>query len=262
MEILTNSHKCDNISTGADKPADSFQVTDIKQGLKNENRVNIYIDGEFEFSLDISQVVDFGVKIGKSFSAKEIAEMKSASEFGKLYQSTLEWILSRPHSEKELSDHLKEKQFKRILENKKREFNKQKLKDNPDLKKRQKDLKIRTKTLPEISDENIKKVIERLKERDYVDDQKFAEYYLENRFVKKGISARRLKLELENKGISSEIIEAVFENNPRDEAEEIKKIIAKKRGKYTDEKLISYLVRQGFDYQLSQSLVRETDSQN
>ena len=255
MEILTNSHKCDNIKPSADKSADSFRVTDIKQGLKNENRVNIYIDGEFEFSLDISQVVDFGVKVGKDFSAKEIAEMKSASEFGKLYQSTLEWALLRPHSEKELRDHLKGKQFKRVLENRKREINKEKLENNPDLKKRRKELKIKTKLLPEISDENVKKVIKRLKERDYVDDQKFAEYYLENRFVKKGISARRLKLELKNKGISPEIIESVFENNPRDEAEEIKKIIQKKRNKYDNQKLIAYLSRQGFDYSLIKTML-------
>ena len=41
--------------------------------------------------------------------------------------------------------------------------------------------------------------------------------------------------------------------------EEIKKIIAKKRAKYDDEKLISYLCRQGFSFELAQSLVRETD---
>ncbi len=259
MEILTNNHKYDRIKPCATSVADSFRVTDLKQAVKNENRVNVYIDGEFEFSLDISQVIDFGVKIDKTFTAKKINEMKSASEFGKLYQSTLEWILSRPHSEKELRTHLKEKQYKRILENRKRELNKEKLENDKELKKRQKELKIKTKTLPEISDENVKKVIERLVDRGYVDDEKFAKFYVENRNLKKGISRRRLELELKNKGISPEIIEKVFAENSRDEVEEIKKIIAKKRKKYTDEKLISYLVRQGFDYQLSQSLVRETD---
>ena len=259
MEILTNKDKCDKIDESASSVADSFRVTDLKQAVRNENRVNIYIEGEFEFSLDISQVIDFGIKIGKSFSAKEIAEMKSASEFGKLYQTTLEWLLLRPHSEKELRDHLKEKKFKRTLENRKRELNKEKLKNNPELKTRQKELKIRTKILPEITDENVQKVIVRLKERGYVDDEKFAKFFVENKNQKKGISRRRLELELKNKGISAEIIEKVFSENPRDEAEEIKKIIIKKRKKYTDEKLISYLVRQGFDYQLSQSLVHEMD---
>lgn len=259
MKILTNKDKCDKINESASNVADSFRVTDLKQAIRNKNRINVFIEGEFEFSLDISQVIDFGIKIGKFFSAEKIAEMKSASEFGKLYQTTLEWFLLRPHSEKELRDHLKEKQFKRTLENRKRELNKEKLDKNPELKKRQKDLKIKTKILPEITDENIKKVIIRLKERGYVDDEKFARFFVENKNQKKGISRRRLELELRNKGINNEIIERIFSENLRDEAEEIKKIIIKKRKKYTDEKLISYLVRQGFDYQLSQSLVRETD---
>lgn len=259
MEILTNKQNRDRIKPCAGNAADSFRVTDIKQTLKNENRVNIFIDGEFEFSLDISQVVDFNIKIGKTFTAKEISEMKSASEFGKLYQSSLEWILSRLHSKKEAIDHLKEKQFKRQMENRKREFNKEKLKNDKELKNRQKDLKIKTKILPEISNENIEKVLNRLEERGYIDDEKFAKFYLENRNAKKGISEKRLKLELRNKGISEEIIENVFADNPRNEEEEIKKIIAKKQSRYDEQKLINYLVRQGFDYQLSQNLVRGKD---
>ena len=262
MEILTNSHKCDTMNKSAGGAADSFRVTDLKQALKDKNRINVYIDGEFEFSLDLSQVVDFGLKIGKILTAKEISDLKSASEFGKLYNSTLAWLLSRPHSEKELKTYLKEKQYKRTLENKKRKNNKERLKTDPELRNRQKDLKLRAKSLPEISDENIEKVFNRLKSRGYVDDEKFAKYFVENRNLKKGTSRKKLELELKSKGISSEIIEKVFIENPRDETEEIKKIITKKRKKYTDEKLISYLVRAGFDYQLSQNLVREMDSQN
>ena len=41
----------------------------------------------------------------------------------------------------------------------------------------------------------------------------------------------------------------------RDDTEEILKMIAKKRGKYDDGKLIQYLCRQGFDYQLVRNLV-------
>ena len=59
------------------------------------------------------------------------------------------------------------------------------------------------------------------------------------------------------KGIKKEIISEVLDG--RDDEEEIRKIIARKRARYDDEKLISYLVRQGFSYELVQSLVRETD---
>ena len=41
--------------------------------------------------------------------------------------------------------------------------------------------------------------------------------------------------------------------------EEIRKMIERKRKKYDDEKLISYLCRQGFDYQLVRNLVLGKD---
>ena len=66
-------------------------------------------------------------------------------------------------------------------------------------------------------------------------------------------------MELSQKGVTQECIDAVL--GERDDVEEIQKIIAKKRTKYNDEKLIQYLCRQGFEYQLVRSLVRtcETD---
>ena len=197
-------------------------ITKLKQGVKNPNRVNVFVDEKYAFSLDVVQVVDFKLKEGMEISEEDLTELKKASEFGKLYQRTLEWVLTRPRSEKETRDYL----YKKIYE----------------------------KKLDKIY---IDRIIERLESKKYLDDTKFAEWYVENRFVKKGISRRRLKMELAKKGIGKDIIEQVV--NLRDDEEEIRKIIAKKRNKYDDEKLISYLSRQGFDYQLARNLVLETD---
>ena len=60
-------------------------------------------------------------------------------------------------------------------------------------------------------------------------------------------------MELAQKGVSKDIINEVL--GRRNDEEEILKIIAKKRAKYDDEKLIQYLCRQGFSYQLARSLV-------
>ena len=38
---------------------EGFRITDIKQAIKNENRVNIFVNDKYAFSLDIAQVVDF-----------------------------------------------------------------------------------------------------------------------------------------------------------------------------------------------------------
>ena len=202
---------------------DTCKITALKQGLKNPDRVNVFVDDKFSFSLDISQVVDLKIKVGLLVSAADLAEFKKASEFGKLYQRALEWVLVRPRSERELRDYL----YKKIYEKK-------------------------------LDKNYIDRIIEKLKDKKYVDDLKFAEYYVENRFSKKGISLKRLKMELLKKGVSKEIIEEVLAGSSRNEEEEIKKVILKKRSKYDDEKLTAYLVRQGFQYDLVRELVRQT----
>jgi len=207
----------------------SHQITGLKPGVKNPNRVNVFIDGVFSFSLDLSQVVDYHLKIDKILTSEELAELKHASSYGKLYGRTLEWVLTRPRSVKETRDHLREKRFAKHLD---------------------------------YTDTDIAQVIEQLLAKQYLDDRKFAEWFIENRFVKKGVSPRRLEQELIKKGIDRSVIDELLASSSRDEATEIKKAIAKKSGRYTPEKLLAYLVRQGFSYDLSKELIAESTAQN
>lgn len=243
----------DIVSLGEKQTSHSFEITDIKQAVKNENRVNIFVDGKYDFSLDIAQVVDFKIKKGQHISEKELEKYRHASEYGKLYQRTLEWVLLRPRSVRETDDYLKRKKQKREQENRQATFNRSRSKE--DLAK----YKLRTKIQPEITTSDIEQVVFQLIDRGYLDDKKFAAYFVENRFAKKGISAKRLKMELQKKGISQGIIEEALGSSERSDEEEIKKIIAKKRSRYDNEKLIAYLTRQGFSYQLSRDLVLGTD---
>ena len=208
---------------------DTFKITNIKQAVKNPERVNVFVDGKYEFSLDVTQLLDLKLKVGQEITLAQLSEYKKLSEYGKLYQRTLEWVLSRPRSEKETSDYL----YKKIYEKK-------------------------------LDKEYIGKIIEKLEKKKYLNDEAFAKWYVENRFVKKGISKKRLSLELAKKGISREIVERVLKDFGRDEKEEILKIIAKKRARYDDDKLIQYLGRQGFSYELAKDLVLAsgTDSRN
>ena len=211
----------DEVPEGRSVRGRELMITDLKQGVKNPNRVNVFVDGGFAFSLDVTQVVEYKLKIGKVLTEEELAECKKASEFGKLYQRALEWVLARPRSEKELENYL----FKKVYEKK-------------------------------LDKNYIKTISERLKEKSYVNDRKFAEWWVENRFVNKGVSRKRLQTELMKKGINREIIEEVLEG--RDDEEEARKMIAKKQGKYNEpDKLVAYLCRQGFSYDLAKKIVSE-----
>lgn len=231
----------------------TFKITNIKQAVKNENRVNVYVDGKYSFSLDIAQLVDFKIKVGQEISESDLKEFKQASEFGKLYQRTLEWVLTRPHSIRETKDYL----YRKIRNSSSVALRAAR----PSLTTSEEHSDFPNKeTMSGFSDA----IIERLIQKGYLDDLKFAEYYVENRFVKKGISKKRLQMELMKKGVSREIIEQVLEVSSRNDEEEIMKMIAKKRNKYDDEKLIQYLCRQGFHFETVRNLVQTygTDSQN
>ena len=231
----------------------TFKITNIKQAVKNENRVNVYVDGKYSFSLDIAQLVDFKIKIGQEISESELTVFKKASTFGKLYQRTLEWVLTRPHSIRETKDYLYRKTTSLNRGSKTRPSGPERSRDSDSCFPSK-------ETFFNFSDA----IIERLIQKGYLDDLKFAEYYVENRFVKKGISKKRLQMELMKKGVSREIIEQVLGVSSRNDEEEIMKMIAKKRNKYDDEKLIQYLCRQGFHFETVRNLVQTygTDSQN
>ena len=86
-----------------------LSITEMKQGVKNLNRVNLYVNGRYELSLDVAQVVDYGLKVGLVVNEERLLELKRASEFGKLYQRTLEWVLMRPRAVRETKDYLTRK---------------------------------------------------------------------------------------------------------------------------------------------------------
>ena len=235
-------------------------ITDLKSGVRDQNRVNVFIDGEFSFSLDLAQVVDYHLKIDKTLTDAEISDLKHASAYGKLYAQTLEWILMKPRSIKETRDHLTEKLFKVKLDNRRRAENRERIKSDPEFKRLVKEHKTKTRERELFTKEDIEQVIIKLQEKHYLDDRKFAEWFIENRFARKGVSTTRLRQELRQKGIEGSLIDELLENSPRNESEEIKKVI-KKRGPKTDaEKLLAYLVRHGFNYDLSRDLVGQYSS--
>jgi regulatory protein len=104
--------------------------------------------------------------------------------------------------------------------------------------------------------EMLEPIIKELKAKKYVDDWDFARFWVENRRLKKGISGRRLREELLTKGVACDIIDEVLALSERADADEIKKIVAKKRKRYDDKQLMAYLVRQGFDYAIVKEIVQ------
>ncbi len=207
--------------------------------IKNPDRVNVSVDGQYRFSLDVYQLGALGVKVGKDYSEEELLELESESQFGKLYARALEYCLMRPHSAKEVRDYL----WRKTLDSKVRN-------------QKTGEISSREGVSKDIAD----KVFNRLVERGYINDESFARFWIENRNQTKGTSLRKLQNELRTKGVESSIIEAILNESSRNDEDELGKMIVKKRSKYPDEqKLIQYLLRQGFRYDDIRSALSQSD---
>lgn len=205
-----------------------MKITALTSQQKDPNRINVMVDGTYRFSLDISQVVSLGVKVGQEYSEKELTEIEGESQFGKLYARALEYCLMRPHSAREVRDYLWRKT----------RATKYKSRKTGEIKERE-----------GYATELVERVFDKLVDKSHVDDESFARFWVENRNQTKGASRRKLEAELRAKGVSQEIIAQQLSESDRTDDSELQKVIAKKRNKYQDEqKLMQYLARQGFSY--------------
>ena len=261
-------------------------VTSLRGAVRDPHRINVFLDGKFSFSLTLTELADSKLHQGQVLTDPEVERLRNLSGLGKLYQQTLEYCFSRPHSKKEIIDYLERKRLRRDISWKRFEEHQLKMQNDPEYTAKVKEIrqhtrdqnqKIReidftenntyeyrgvqksnlpTKPADRITSEMIQEVVSRLESQNYINDQDFARYFIENRHQNKGISTKRLIQELKIKGIDSDIIEqAIFDqgtgNFLRDEEVEIEKMIKKQLRKTSDrQKIIAYLARQGFSYDL------------
>lgn len=216
-----------------------MKITDISVQARNPDRVNISVDGKYRLSLDVYQVTELGIKNGVEVTSEELAKWEEESTFGKLYARALEYTMVRPHSAREIKDYL----WRKTRATK--------------YKTRKGEIKDRAGVSQVIAD----RVFARLQDRGYIDDEKFVHFWLENRNARKGTSTRKLVSELRGKGIGQGMIDSLLPSCERSDETEIDKIIAKKRARYDDQKLMQYLARHGFDFDLIKSKLNEFPDQ-
>lgn len=204
-----------------------MRITAIKAQIKNTERVSVYLDGKYSFSLTQNQLLELRIHSGMELTEQELEDLKKASDYGKLLERSMNYVMIRPRSIRELRDYL-----------------------------------WRKKADPEMAE----KIITKLETRGYLGDASFARSWVRARQLTKPVSKRRLTAELMQKGVSSELIKAALGDNETedayDETAALRSIITKKRkqARYQDEqKLMQYLARQGFGYDLIRSTLAENN---
>lgn len=134
---------------------------------KGNNVLVCFDDGEF-ITLDYRTVTDNGLRKNDLIDDKKIEFLISASEFQKAKDSAFRFLGMRHHSTSELRTKLIKKKYSKVI---------------------------------------IEKILTDLTDKKLLDDEQFAEAFLEERSVKKKIGINKLKAELYKKGINRNIIE-------------------------------------------------------
>jgi len=200
-----------------------MKITAIKAQVKNPDRVSIFVDDKYSFSLSLNELVSQKLRKDDELSQADVKRFKKLSDDGKLRARSLEWLLNRPHSIREFKDYLYRK------------------KANPEL----------TETL-----------IQEFTEKNYLNEYKFGEWLVDLQ-KRRGKSNRAIRSELFKKGLGREMIDELMAAGGEGEEQRLKILIAKKsdtsRYKNDPKKLASYLVSQGFSYsQVKEALALNT----
>lgn len=214
-----------------------MKVTKISQQVKRPDRYSIYIDENYSFSLNEYQLAGSGLRLGKELTSEDLDEFQQDSLFGKAYERSLNYVMIRPRSEREINEYL----TRTFLYPKPRVFMS---KTGERVIKKQEVDKVAVSRM-------IERVMNRLREKKYINDEAFARAWVESREFSKKTSKRRLQQELQKKGVDTEIIATVLQNSDVNELDNLRALIVKKRrlSRYQDiAKLLPYLVRQGYSY--------------
>ncbi|HUD03301.1 MAG TPA: RecX family transcriptional regulator [Patescibacteria group bacterium] len=190
-----------------------MRITRITEQIRNPERVSVFFDGKYGFSLNLDQLLQTKLKTGDEIDGADLKVYKKLSQDGKLKMRTLEWLMIRPRSAKELRDYL----YRKKLE-----------------------------------PEEINGWLFNFQEKKYQNDGSFARWWIEQRRNKQR-SSSFIKHELRSKGVTVEIIDEALNESGIDDRQVLKELIVKKRhlAKYQDnQKLAEYLMRQGYHYSL------------
>lgn len=186
-----------------------------KSGRKD--KIHIYIDGEYLLTVDEIFWFSCGYISGDEIDEEELTAFKEAAGSRCAFNSALNSLDYRDHSERE----------------------------------------IRTKLLRKYDADCVEEAVRKLVELDLVNDERYAENYARELYEHKKFGKMRIKSELRAKGIAADIaneaVDALFEEEEPDNIQRIVDIIGKRYYNRTNDdvgrkKVFAALQRMGYSF--------------
>ena len=177
------------------------------------SKIHLHLDGEYQITTDIDFWAENFIKDGTDIDDDEWQELVVKINYKKAVNKCYDLLSRRDHSVKELRDKLK-------------------------------------RTVDEVSSD---KAIERMLELGYLDDEHYADVLFRHLRDDKKMSKNFIKQEMYKRGLSSEIISNVIDNEEIDNASTVYDLILTKYSRKLNQeggkdKVIAALMRKGFSY--------------
>jgi regulatory protein len=189
---------------------------------QTRNHQRINVYLDGEFAFGLSRIVAAWLQVGMELTPERIDQLRADDEREKAYQKALKLINYRPRTEVEIRKNLERNN---------------------------------------IDDMVITDVLERLRNSGLVDDEKFAQNWVENRVEFRPRSQRALKFELSRCGVQKETIErTIFSVDEEEMAyqtalRQARKIVNLEWKEYR-QKMLRHLTQRGFGYETSAEAAR------
>jgi regulatory protein len=192
--------------------------------VQKKNPNRVSISLDDEFAFGLSRLVAAWLKVGQELSNEKIVELQTADAREMAFQKAMRFLGYRARSVQEVRDNLEKH---------------------------------------EIPEAVIEEVLKRLQETGLLNDQQFAQTWVENRNTFRPRSRRALSLELRRKGLDDEVVQDVLNENVDENAlalEAARKYARKVHGLEWLEfrqKLGGFLGRRGFSYPVIAPVLRQ-----
>ena len=201
-------------------------ITAIEPQKKNKERVNVYIEGEYAFSVGMETAYHFQMKKGQeiSYDALNAAVREDNEKYG--FDLAVRYLSYSMRTQKEVEDHLKRK---------------------------------------EMDEGVIQQVIQKLAHYNYIDDEQYARAYLTDHLNFGGKSIKLLAYQLGQKGISKETIQSVLSDEDYQKEEEnlehlVKNLMKKNQSlekRKRNDKIMRSLASKGYQYGQIRPLIEQ-----
>lgn len=219
-----------NTSRSKHKRPVSGSVTRVSLQKSSSDRMSIYLDGHYAFSMSAQSLSEQAVKTGDHLSSADVERLKKADEPDRAINAALYLLAHRGRSEDELRQRLRLKAYEQPA---------------------------------------IDAAIAKVTEWGYLNDEQFASSWVEQRSLGRPRSRRVLAWELVQKGVDRSIIESAIEEADIDETEDARKLAADKWRKDRNQPLekrrqrtASFLARRGYSWQIARQVIDELISED